>query len=48
MPPADFNAMQAFGLIGVTALLIPLVIVGIRDLLDAWSFLDFLDRWRDK
>lgn len=37
MPPADINALQAFGLIGVAALLIPLLMVAIADLLDAFE-----------
>ena len=42
------NAWQAFGLLGIAAILIPLLIVGISDLLAAWSFLNFLERWKDK
>lgn len=55
MNPEIVNALQAAELMGVALLLIPLLITGIRDLLESarhlrgvWSLLMFLERWKDK
>lgn len=37
MPPADINALQALGLMGVAAMLVPMLIVAVADLLDVFD-----------
>lgn len=55
MNPEIVNALQAAEVIGIAFVLIPLLITGIRDLLESvhrlrgvWSLLMLLERWKRK